>query len=85
MASVDHFSSRIRRVQTDMEFLQLSILYQQFFNSEIEMLCLQPEYWQKVSILYCGASGFALYEAGMRWSDSRPKRSGFSIPLQKRI
>lgn len=61
MASVDHFSSRIRRVQTDMEFLQLSILYQQFFNSEIEMLSLQPEYWQKVSILYCSASGFALY------------------------
>lgn len=61
MASVDHFSNRIRRVQTDMEFLQLSILYQQFFNSEIEMLSLQPEYWQKVTILYCSASGFALY------------------------
>ena len=47
MASVDHFSNRIRRVQTDMEFLQLSILYQQFFNNEIEMLSLQPEYWQE--------------------------------------
>ena len=61
MAQVDHYGGRIRRVQTDMEFLQLSILYNQFFNSEIEMLCLQPEYWQKVSILYCSSSGFALY------------------------
>lgn len=61
LAEVDHFSSRIRRVQTDMEFLQLSILYQQFFAHEIEMLCLQPEYWQRVSILYCGVAGFALY------------------------
>jgi CRISPR-associated protein Csm1 len=61
MASVDHYSSRIRRAQTDLEYLQLSILYQQFFRNEVEMLSLQPEYWQKVTILYCGASGFALY------------------------
>jgi CRISPR-associated protein Csm1 len=25
------------------------------------MLCLQPEYWQKISILNCGASGFSIY------------------------
>jgi CRISPR-associated protein Csm1 len=61
LADVDHFSDRLRRAQTDSEHIQLSILYQQFFASEIEMQCLQPEYWRKVSILYCGVSGFAIY------------------------
>jgi CRISPR-associated protein Csm1 len=59
--NVDHFEIRLRRAQTDVEHLQLAISYQSFFAEELEMLCSQPEYWRKVSILTCGGAEFAVY------------------------
>lgn len=61
--NVDQFEIRLRRAQSDVEYLQLAISYQGFFAEELEMLCSQPEYWRKVSILTCGGAEFAIYGA----------------------
>lgn len=59
----DNFRIRMRRAQTIEEHVQLSILYRQFFAGELELLCSQPEFWRKVTILYTGADDFAAYGA----------------------
>jgi len=41
----------------------LSVLYKQFFAGELEVLCSMPEFWRKVSFLYCGGDDFAVYGA----------------------
>ncbi len=60
---VDHFEFRVRRLQTIEEHVQISLLYKQFFAGELEVLCSMAEFWQKVSILYCGGSEFAMIGA----------------------
>ncbi|MGB9606255.1 MAG: Cas10/Cmr2 second palm domain-containing protein, partial [Bryobacteraceae bacterium] len=57
----DNFRIRMRRAQTIEEHVQLSILYRQFFAGELEVLCSQPEFWRKVTILYTAADDFAVY------------------------
>jgi len=57
----DNYRIRIRRAQTIEEHVQLSILYRQFFAGELEVLCSQPEFWRKVTILYTGGDDFAVY------------------------
>ncbi|MCS7314642.1 MAG: hypothetical protein RMI94_06455 [Bryobacterales bacterium] len=59
----DNFRIRMRRAQTIEEHVQLSILYRQFFAGELEVLCSQPEFWRKVTILYTGSDDFAVYGA----------------------
>lgn len=59
----DNFRIRMRRAQTIEEHVQLSILYRQFFAGELEVLCSQPEFWRKVTILYTGNDDFAVYGA----------------------
>jgi len=59
----DNFRIRMRRAQTIEEHVQLSILYRQFFAGELEVLCSQPEFWRKATILYTGADDFAVYGA----------------------
>jgi len=59
----DNYRIRMRRAQTIEEHVQLSILYRQFFAGELEVLCSQPEFWRKVTILYTGGDDFALYGA----------------------
>jgi CRISPR-associated protein Csm1 len=61
--NVDQFEIRLRRAQTDMEYLQLAISYQSFFAEELEMICSQPEYWRKISILTCGGAEFSVFGA----------------------
>ncbi len=58
---VDHFSVRLRRLQTIEEHVQVSVLYKQFFAGELEVLCSMPEFWRKVTILYSGGDDFAVY------------------------
>lgn len=58
---VDGFSIRLRRAQTIEEFLQLSVLFKQFFAGELEVACSMPDFWRKVSVLYSGEDGFAVY------------------------
>ncbi|MBL8294988.1 MAG: hypothetical protein JNN08_24300 [Bryobacterales bacterium] len=58
---VDGFAIRLRRAQTIEEFLQLSVSFKQFFAGELEVACTMPDFWRKVSVLYSGEDGFAVY------------------------
>jgi CRISPR-associated protein Csm1 len=58
---VDNFGLRLRRVHSIEEHVPLSVLYKQFFAGELEVLCSLPEFWRKVSIIYCGGDDFAVY------------------------
>jgi CRISPR-associated protein Csm1 len=60
---VDNFAVRLRRVQSIEEHLQLSLVYKQFFQGELKVLCSMPEFWRKVSVLYSGGEDFAVYGA----------------------
>jgi len=58
---VDDYSTRLRRLQSVEEHVVLSTLYRQFLAGEIQLLCSQGEYFQRVTVLYSGASDFAIY------------------------
>jgi CRISPR-associated protein Csm1 len=60
---VDSFRVRLRRAHTIEDHVRLSVLYKQFFAGELEVLCSQPEFWRKVTILYSGGDDFAVYGA----------------------
>jgi len=60
---VDNFGLRLRRVHSIEEHVPLSVLYKQFFAGELEVVCSLPEFWKKVSIIYCGGDDFAVYGA----------------------
>jgi len=60
---VDGFRIRLRRAQTIEEHVRLSVLYKQFFAGELEVLCSQPEFWRKVTVLFSGGDDFAVYGA----------------------
>jgi CRISPR-associated protein Csm1 len=57
---VDSFGIRIRRLQSIEEYVQLSVLYKQFFAGEVEVLCSLPEFWRKVNLLHTGGDDFAV-------------------------
>jgi len=57
---VDSFGIRIRRLQSIEEYVQLSVLYKQFFAGEVEVLCSLPEFWRKVNLLQTGGDDFAV-------------------------
>ncbi len=60
---VDNFAIRMQRAATIEEHIQLSVMYKQFFAGELEVLCSQAEFWQKVSVIYSGGDDFAVYGA----------------------
>jgi CRISPR-associated protein Csm1 len=60
---VDSVRIRLRRAQTIEEHVKLSVVYKQFFAGELELLCSQPEFWRKTTILYSGGDDFAVYGA----------------------
>lgn len=57
---VDQFEQRLRRATTIEEHLQISMFYRQFFSGEVQVLCSQGEFWQKVTVLYTGGDDFAV-------------------------
>src|ERR1700722_1675583 len=57
---VDTFAIRMRRLQSIEEYVQLSVLYKQFFAGEVEVLCSLPEFWRKVNLLHTGGDDFAV-------------------------
>lgn len=59
-ADVDQFSARLRRAQTIDETLECSLFFRNFFAGEVQVLCAQAEFWQKVTILYTGGDEFAI-------------------------
>ena len=58
---IDDYSTRMRRLQSVEEHVVLSTLYRQFLAGEIQLLCSQGEYFQRVSVLGSGPSDFAIY------------------------
>jgi len=60
---VDSFGIRMRRLQSIEEYVQVSVLYKQFFAGEVEVLCSLPEFWRKVNLLHTGGDDFAVYGA----------------------
>lgn len=58
---IDDFDTRMRRLQSVEEHVHLSTLYKQFLTGEIELLCSQGEYFQRVTVLEAGGSNFAIY------------------------
>ncbi len=57
---VDGFGIRMRRLQSIEEYVQVSVLYKQFFAGEVEVLCSLPEFWRKVNLLHTGGDDFAV-------------------------
>ena len=57
---VDSFGIRMRRLQSIEEYVQLSVLYKQFFAGEVEVLCSLPEFWRRVNLLHTGGDDFAV-------------------------
>lgn len=57
---IDDYNTRLRRVQSVEEHVQLSMLYKQFLAGEIELLCSQGEYFQRITVLQSGAADFAV-------------------------
>lgn len=60
---VDRFAARLAQAQSIHDHLQLSVFFRQFFAGEVQVLCTQGEFWQKVSVLYTGGDDFAVYGA----------------------
>jgi CRISPR-associated protein Csm1 len=58
---IDDFGTRMRRLQSVEEHVHLSTLYKQFLAGEIELLCSQGEYFQRVTVLHSGGADFAIY------------------------
>jgi CRISPR-associated protein Csm1 len=50
----------MRRVQSVEEHVQLSILYKQFLAGEIELLCSQGDYFQRVTVLRADSADFVV-------------------------
>jgi CRISPR-associated protein Csm1 len=57
---IDDFGTRMRRVQSVEEHVQLSMLYKQFLAGEIELLCSQGEYFQRITVLQAGSADFVV-------------------------
>jgi CRISPR-associated protein Csm1 len=57
---IDDFGTRMRRVQSVEEHVQLAILYKQFLAGEIELLCSQGDYFQRVTVLRADSADFVV-------------------------
>ena len=57
---IDDYPTRVRRLQSVEEHVQFSLLYKQFLAGEVELLCSQPEFFQRVTVLEVGNASFAL-------------------------
>jgi CRISPR-associated protein Csm1 len=61
--SVDGLSSRLEKALTIEEHLATSDMFKRFIGGEISVLGSLPDFWRKISLLYAGADGFAIYGA----------------------
>jgi CRISPR-associated protein Csm1 len=60
LGDVDEFGARLRRSNSIEEHLQLSLMYKQFFLTELQMRCSLPEFWQRLTLLYVDGQKFAV-------------------------
>lgn len=61
IGDVDLFQARLWRATTIEEHIQLSIMFKQFFAGELQMLCSQGDFFQRISLLYSSGQDFAVY------------------------
>ncbi len=61
VGNVDSFAARLRKSTTVEEHIQMSHMYKQFLAGELQMVCSQPEFFQRITLLRSGGSDFALY------------------------
>jgi CRISPR-associated protein Csm1 len=61
--SVDGMTARLHKAATIEEHLAMSEMFKRFFAGEIGVLCSLPDFWRKVTVLYAGPAGFAIYGA----------------------
>ncbi len=59
IGDVDQFDAQLRQVASVEEHIHLSVLLRDFFAGELSLLGALPDFWRKVSVLYCGGDGFA--------------------------
>jgi CRISPR-associated protein Csm1 len=60
---IDDFGGRMRRAQSVEEYAVLSTLYKQRLAGDIQLLCSQGDYFQRVTLLESAGAGFAVYGA----------------------
>lgn len=56
----DLFGARLRKAQSVEEHIQLSVFFKQFFAGEVQVLCSNPEFTRKVTVLFTGGDDFAI-------------------------
>ncbi len=56
----DQFQARLNKAESVEEYIQLSVFYKQFFAGEVQVLCGQEEFRDRVTVLYTGGDEFAL-------------------------
>jgi len=61
--SVDGLQARLHKAVTIEEHLAMSEMFKRFFAGEIGVLCSLPDFWRKVTVVYAGPAGFAIYGA----------------------
>jgi CRISPR-associated protein Csm1 len=57
---IDDFATRLRRAPSVEDHVHLSLLYKQFLSGEIDLLCSQGEYFQRITVLRTGTADFAV-------------------------
>ena len=60
---IDDLGTRMRRLQSVEEHVQISTLYKRFLAGEIELLCSHADYFQRITVLHSAAGDFAVYGA----------------------
>jgi len=73
---IDDFATRMRRLQSVEEHVHFSTLYKQFLSGEIELMCSQADYFQRVTVLHSGRADFAV-------CGSWDALTAFAIELQR--
>lgn len=64
VGDVDNFATRLRRLETIEEFIQVSLLYKQFVAGELQLALLAlPNLAERITVLYSGGDDFAVYGA----------------------
>lgn len=57
---IDLYETRLRKAQSVEEYLPLTAFFKPFFTGEVQVLCMQGEFWRKVTVLSAGGGGFSV-------------------------
>lgn len=64
VGDVDNFATRLRRIETIEDYIQVSLMYKQFVAGELQLALLAlPNLAGRITVLYSGGDDFAVYGA----------------------